>query len=139
MTDYQNNLSFHTSSANFSSNAAHNLKKSALIQQNGFSNDNYSQIAYSTFPSPYFSNDAQYFINQYQEYETEDCYRDSASSVMGCDTAEPSRLNMSLSSDENPRTSENFDAADIKVYPWMKKNHGCNDYGMINKKINNFF
>lgn len=137
MTDYQTNSSYHTSSANFSSNhSLNNLKKSTLLYQNVQTeclNDNCSPIAFTNFPGPYLSNGTRYLINQYQEYD--DNYRDS-SFILACNMTEPSRLNLSVESDDNPKISENLDSTDVKVYPWMKKNHGCNDYGMMIRFVN---
>lgn len=142
MTDYQNNLSYQTSSAIFSSNTSHgfnNLKSSGLVNQNvynEYSNDNFSKNQLTYFTNPYFRNDTAYLMNRYQDCETVDGYRDLSSFDKDeSNIVQTTRLSASASSDENPKTSENLDSTDVKVYPWMKKNHGCNDYGKLEKKF----
>lgn len=143
MTDYQNNPSYQTCSALFSSNTSHgfnNLKKSSLINQNVYnrcSNDNFSKIPLTSFPNSYIPNDTPFLMNRYQDCDTGDSYRDLSSfDRSGCNIVQATRLS---DSDENPKTSQNLDSTDLKVYPWMKKNHGCNDFGKMSKKKLTFF
>lgn len=145
MTDFFNcNISSHYPTYNCTSSSSSNKDSTynefnynslKIAKNNQMYSEHYNDASYqANFSNAYLTDNSNHLLNVYKDVHNLS-QANNTNFLYESSSPKTSKLDEKTSNKDSKQQGEsldssNEDSGDAKIYPWMKKNHGCNDYGL---------